>query len=545
VNTARARRFLVLALAALAVVALAACGSSKKSSSGSASADPAAIMPAGTTIYVEANVNPSANQKSAFDQLAQNAFGISDPGQKIVAALDKSAAKDGTTFEKDIKPWLGDKVAIGITRLGRNANSSDYAAVIDTTDPKQAMDTLKKNKPNLKSGSINGVDYLTDGKIYAGTIDNFLIVGQRAGFAAIAGQKGDKLADQDTFKQARAKAPADRLGYLYVDFDAFLNYAASTQASLKSQLGTFKGLFGNLKAISASLVVAPTSLEIDASIVGINGSKAPSGPSAVPLGKLPGTAWAAASVRNLGPLLTKELNALGKIGASNNGQDFGQILARLKAATGIDIEQDFLSWVGDTGAFVEGTTANDLGGAVIIQSTDPAKSQAAIGKISGLLTALGRTATKISVQGGTGIEIATTTNGPKVDLAAVGSKFYIAFGPTALKDAMSPGTTLDSNANYNAAVKSLKGTEPKLYLNLQTVLAFADQFAGNSASYQMIKPYLDRFTSLIAGYSDGVAKIVVNVKPNGGPITTTPSTAPPTATVASDSSDSGSYFPGG
>src|SRR5262249_6565472 len=160
-----------------------------------------------------------------------------------------------------------------------NAGSSDYAAVIDTKDPKQAMDALKKSKPNLKSGSVNGVDYLTDGKVYAGTIDNYLVVAPRGGFAAIASQKGDKLADQDTFKQARSKAPADRLGYLYVDFDAFLSYAASTQATLKGQLGTFKGLFGNLKAISASLVVAPTSLEIDASIVGIKPSKAPSGAS--------------------------------------------------------------------------------------------------------------------------------------------------------------------------------------------------------------------------------------------------------------------------
>jgi Protein of unknown function (DUF3352) len=536
VNTARARRFLVLALAALAVVALAACGSSKKSSSSDASGDPAAIMPASTTIYVEANVNPSANQKAAFNSLAQNALGISDPGQKIVAALDKSAAKDGTTFEKDIKPWLGDKVAIGITKLGKTASASTYAAVIDTTDPKQAMDALKKSKQNLRSGSINGVDYLTDGNIYAGTIDNYLIVAQRAGFAAIAGGKGDKLADQDTFKQARAKAPADRLAYAYVDFDAFLNYAASTQAALQGQLGTFKGLFGNLKALSASLVAGPTSLEIDASVVGINGSKAPSGASAVPLGKLPGTAWAGVSVRNLGPLLIKELNALGKIGASSNGQDFGQILARLKAATGLDVQNDILSWIGDSGAFIEGTSAADLGGAVIINSTDPAKSQAAIGKISGLLAALGRTATKIPVQGGTGIEIATTATGPKVQLAAVGSKFYIAFGATALKDAMSPGTTLDSNANYNAAAASLKGTEPKLYLNLQTVLSFADQFAGSNAAYEKVKPYLDRFTSLIAGYSDGTAKIIVNVKPNGGPITTTPSTSEPTATAASDPS---------
>ncbi len=538
-TTARSRRILALVLAAIAVIALAACGSSKKSSSGGANADPAAIVPASATIYVEADIDPSANQKAAFNSLSQNVLGIPNPGDRIVAAIDKGAKKDGVTFEKDIKPWLGGKAAIAITKLAPSSSASLYAAVIDTTDPDKAMAAITKGQ-KVNKGTINGVDYVaTSDGTYAGTIDDYLIVGPRAGFASfIAGQKGDKLADNATFKEARAKAPADRLGYLYVDFDSLLSYAASTQASLASQVGTFKGLFGNIKAISASLVASPTSVEIDASVVGLNSSGS-TGVSAIPLGKAPGKAWAAISIRNVGPTLTKELGALGKIGASSSGQNFDQILAQLKVATGLDVQQDLLSWIGDTGAFVEGDSLADLSGAVVIDSTDPAKSQAAIGKISNLLAQLGRTAGKLDVPGGTGIEIATTANGPKVQLAAVGSRFYIAFGPDGLKDAMNPGTTLDSTANYNAAVASLKGTEPKAYVDLQTVFTFVDAFAGGNAQYEKVKPYLDSFTSVIAGYSNGTAKIVLNVKPSGSSTSTspTPTTATePTATAASDAS---------
>jgi hypothetical protein len=544
VFTARSRRALVLVFAALAVLLIAACGSSKKSSGGGASADPAAIVPANATLYLEASVNPSANQKAAFNSLSQKILGVPNPGDKIVELINKSAKTDGVTYEKDIKPWLGDKLAVEATKIG-TGNASAFAVVIDTTDPAKALEAIQKGQTVTK-GKVNDVDFIkTSDNTYAGTIDGYLVIGNRAGFADIAaGQKGDKLADKPTFKEARSKAPVDRLAYLYVDTDAIIRYAALTSDTLKSQAGTLQGLIGGIHALSASLIAAPSSIELDVTTVPNKFGSGGGAPSAFPLAKAPGDAWAAATIRNVGPLLIKELNQLGQIGASGNGQNFQQILDQLKVATGLDVQQDLLGWMGDAGAFVRGTSVTDLGAAIVIKSNNPAKSQAAIGKIDRLLSQLGRNADKLDVPGGTGIEVATTATGPKIQLAAVGQYFYIAFGKGALEDAMHPSTTLDTTPNFNAAIASLKGTAPSLYVDLQTVFGFVEGLAPSNPSLDKVKPYLDAFTSLVAGTKNGVVKIVVNVKQGsatGAPSATTPSTTASTT----DTNANSSYFPGG
>jgi hypothetical protein len=548
VFTARSRRVLVLVSAALAVLLLAACGSSKKSSSGGASADPAAIVPANAPIYLEASVNPSANQKAAFNSLSQKILGVPNPGDKIIELINKSAKKDGVTYEKDIKPWLGEKVAVEATRLG-SGNSSAFAVIIDTTNPDKALAAIQKGQTVTK-GKVGDVSYIkTNDDTYAGTIDNYLVIGNREGFADVAAaQKGDKLADQPNFKAARAKAPNERLAYLYVGIDPLVKYAALTSDTLKSQAGTLKGLIGGIHAVSAWLIAAPSSVEIDVTTVPNKFGSGGGAPSAFPLAKAPGDAWAAATIRNVGPLLTKELNQLGQIGASSSGQNFQQILDQLKAATGLDVHEDLLSWMGDAGAFVRGTSLTDLGAAVVIKSNNPAKSQAAIGKIDDLLTRIGRNAAKLDVPGGTGIEISTTATGPKVQIAAVGQYFYIAFGNGALEDAMHPSTTLDSTPNFNAAVASLKGTAPSVYVDLQTVFGFVESLAPNNPAIGKVKPYLDAFTSLVAGAKNGVGKVVVNVKQGsatGLPSTTTPNTTPNTTPSTTDTNSNSAYFPGG
>jgi hypothetical protein len=238
-----------------------------------------------------------------------------------------------------------------------------------------------------------------------------------------------------------------------------------------------------------------------------------SGASSLPIAKAPGDAWFAVGVRDLGTKLNTAITELGKIGAAGNGQNFNQILAQLKQSTGLDLQKDLFSWMGDAGLFVKGTSTADLGGAIIIHSTNPAASQAAVGKIADLLSKIGRTSTKISVPGGgIGIQVATTATGPPVDIAATGSFFVIALGSGGLADALNPASTLDTTPNFQSAVASLKGATPALYLNLQTVFGFLESLAPDNASVQKIEPYLAAFQSVIAGSSSGVAKIVINVK---------------------------------
>jgi uncharacterized protein DUF3352 len=514
------RRVLALVLTALAVVFVAACGSSGSSGpSNPAAADPAAIAPAGSPIYVEVNVKPSASQGAAVDALSKTIFNVPNPSAKLIQLIDKAGLKDNVNYDSDIKPWLGDKLALVLTSIGASANATNFAGIIDTTDPSKALAAIKKGSPNLKSGSVDGVDYLiaADGKTWAGTISDYLVVGTPAGFTAVAAaQKGAKLTSQASFQAARAKAPADRLAYLYVDTNSILNAVGRQSATVESQIGSLKSFVGGINAISASLVASPTSIEVDATTVGTDkafSAPAAKGPSTLPLAQAPGDAWLAVSLRNIGPRLTSLLAALNTVSSTSGGPTIAQALAQLQQATGLNVQRDLFSWMGDAGAFVSGSSLSNLGAAIVIHSTDPAASKRAVAKIGQLLAALGRNPKTIAVAGGgTGIQVAVTATTPPVQIAATGSLFIIALGKGTLQDTLHPTSQLGTSPNFQQAVASLKGATPALYLNLQTAVSYLQPLLASQPSAQKVMPYLSAFQSLIAGSNSGTAKIVLNVK---------------------------------
>ena len=57
---------------------------------------------------------------------------------------------------------------------------------------------------------------------------------------------------------------------------------------------------------------------------------------------------------------------------------------QLKQATGLDLQEDVISWMGDWGLFVRGTTLEDLSGGLIIETTDEAASKRAIDAVARL-----------------------------------------------------------------------------------------------------------------------------------------------------------------
>ena len=64
------------------------------------------------------------------------------------------------------------------------------------------------------------------------------------------------------------------------------------------------------------------------------------------------------------------------------GVDVDQVLRQFEQQTGIDLREDVLSWMGDAGVFVPGTTLSDIGGALVVESKDAAKSEAFVGELA-------------------------------------------------------------------------------------------------------------------------------------------------------------------
>ncbi len=96
------------------------------------------------------------------------------------------------------------------------------------------------------------------------------------------------------------------------------------------------------------------------------------------MGELPGDAWGAFATPKLGEWRKSLFSTFaGAIGGA-------AVAAQFKQATGLDLQQDVFSWIGDAGVFVRGADMATLDGALVISSTDDARAEAAFTKFVGL-----------------------------------------------------------------------------------------------------------------------------------------------------------------
>ena len=140
------------------------------------------------------------------------------------------------------------------------------------------------------------------------------------------------------------------------------------------------------------------------------------------LSELPGESWLAAGLGNVGgaaggslkaarPALAGEHAGLlrgrrrGGLARQQTGLSVKGLLEGLLApldalsANTAQARRDFLSWMGDAGVFASGSSVLELKAGVVIDSTNPAASRAAVAKLSSALRQAGGEATPATIPG--------------------------------------------------------------------------------------------------------------------------------------------------
>src|SRR4051794_36155527 len=119
------RRIAVL----IAVLSVFVWGCGASSSSGG-DADPAKVLPAGTTVYLEAAVRPDGDQADNAAALLGKVLRTDDGPAKLQQLFDDSVKDDahGATYEKDVAPWLGQR--IGLSVVPRAGADASYVAAV-------------------------------------------------------------------------------------------------------------------------------------------------------------------------------------------------------------------------------------------------------------------------------------------------------------------------------------------------------------------------------------------------------------------------------
>lgn len=499
----------LLAVAAAASALLAGCGDG-----GEGTSELAQFAPPDAPFYVEAAIFPDDERTDAIASLTERIGGISDPKGELISEIDaelRSADLD-VTYEEDVEPWMGEEAALfarSFEAADVSAGMADVAYLATVTDVDAAqsfIDDMATADPDegVEERTYGDVTYRSDGETAAGLVDGTLVVGTEAGFkAAVDASGGDSLADSEDFSEHVGSLDDDAIAEAWVDLGtAFDAAAASADEADVAQIDGARAALEPIlsEPITARLEATEDSVALETSSGGTAGV---SGSSEL-LGGLPAGAWFAFATQDYGETLTQSLESLGRIGAELGDPNFdiGAITSGIEAQTGLDIEEDVLSWIGDVGVFVSGTTESDFNAGVVIGTSDPEAAANAVDAATELFEQqTGVRAEEPQLEGAEAGFTATGPGGATIEVALRDDQLIAAIGEAdltgELADAESP---LSEDPVFEEAEEALGDDfAAGAYVGIQDFLAVAEQGDDGDTDYDAARPYTQALEYFVFG----------------------------------------------
>ena len=241
---ARGRSLAAALVFASAALVAAGCGSDGGSTAASAATDSAALdfIPKTAIGYVTVDTDLNSDGWKQFDELAP-AFNAEFTG--IEQAIDAQASDADASYERDIKPWIGDSAGAAILD-GKFAGAQDAESAVAWVelDDRASFETFLKERDFTKGSSAGDFTMYDDGG------DSHVAVSDDLAFFT-SGEKtlkrtvefdGDSIKDAD-LGDALDEVDEDALATLVINGSG-LRAAAKSNARLKAldaQLKDFNG----------------------------------------------------------------------------------------------------------------------------------------------------------------------------------------------------------------------------------------------------------------------------------------------------------------
>ena len=215
-------RVVLLALISVSLL-VAGCGAGTSAGGD----DPASAVPVKAAFYVDATVRPEGDLREDALAAAGKVLRTSDPQAKIDELVKQAFAETEDPkfdYEKDVAPWLGEKVAVWGSA---SSGEEDFrgAVVVSTKDEDEAQSAIDRaaeaSDKTFSEREYKGVEYKASPESAVGIVEGFAVAGTEPEFKqTVDAAKGDGLASDDRFKKAMDGLEDDRLGAFYVDFQS-------------------------------------------------------------------------------------------------------------------------------------------------------------------------------------------------------------------------------------------------------------------------------------------------------------------------------------
>ena len=496
----------LLLICAVLALSAAACGEAGSAGAG----DPASLVPASAAFYVEAAVQPAGELREDALAAAGKVMRTEDPAAALRELIDEELrdAGDGLTWERDFASWLGEDAGVWASNL--QAAEPSFAVIVASKDGEAAAAALARfeQTSNSKSSarSYEGLDYkVADEGMAFGIVGDFVVLGTEDAFKRTADTRdGDKLVDADRYEQAIGELEEDRLGHYYLDAKPLLAAALEQDPEAARSFEQFKSILplDKLGPITGAFTADGAGMALDTVVTGVpegpfrDLARLWSGGASELIGDLPGDAWVALATPKLGESAESLFGTFaGAIGSA-------AVAAQIKQATGLDLQQDVFSWIGDVGMFVRGTDMASLEGALVIGSTDDARAEAAFAKIVGLIgKQTGAAPRPIEVDGAAAaFAIAAPGAQRPIVLARGEGRVVAAYGEAAASAALAPDAKLGDDDSFAAAREILgDGMEPSFLLSIADAVALAHALGATDADFDKARPYLETLGVITSG----------------------------------------------
>ncbi|MDQ3770235.1 MAG: DUF3352 domain-containing protein [Actinomycetota bacterium] len=488
----RALSFLV---AALCAILLAACGGS-----GDPDAKPATIVPATAPLYFEITVRPEGDVRADAEAAARKILRKEQPVAELRRLIDQALAEDQVSFEEDIEPWLGRRIGVLVTNITREEPDIAFIAAVEDTE--EAIDYIvaarekeTQDEAELQEREYNDTEYLLDPEDRTGLaeVGDFVVLASEPllGQLIDAQDDGEVLTEDERFSRVREAVGEENLGFGYLNVQALLDMVGPAGGIPPGGLESLREFVG--ESVALSLTAQESAVALD--IVSFGTPPQPGAdPRAVAesVRALPAGSLVGLGLGDVGDRIQTQLRASG-LGPN--------ILGQVEQATGLNVEEDLLSWMGQGSAFVQGSGIGDLGGAFIVQTDDRQATLDALEKIEPLLEEQDATVEQVDEDGVEGLEARFEGLPLPVYLVVADERFLVAIGDAALDSAVEPRGTLGENPGFAQAAGVLGGgMQPSFYALVPGLVGLAESLGlAQDPSFQQARAYLDAFTVLVGG----------------------------------------------
>ena len=418
----------------------------------------AALAPANSAFYVNVYLQPSTGQQMNLAGLIGRLPGFADEAsldEKVDQVVQNLLSDTGIDYRQQVKPWLGDQIAIVGWAGGEGAANAPAAVIAEVTDPEAARtaiaEMLGEAGAELRAETYGGADLqVSDSGAYA-FVGDMVVIGENAeAIHAVIDVHGggESLADRADFMATMEGLEPDHLA------SAFIDLAALTDAT---------GLSDQVSGVStagAVLVAEPEGLRISASAPFDRDEATPSDAAGFALGGEPSSLvdWmppdtiAEAVVFGLGQTLE---DAEAALGVAPEGEEITSSLDTVRAlaafALGVDLDADILPLLDrEVAVAVRGIEDGLPSGQILLRPSDPAAATDALERVGSALSGVGATRTTETI-GEVEVTIIALPDTGEVAWAEVDGIVILGFGAAdvgAAIEAHSSGDSLGASERY-------------------------------------------------------------------------------------------------